>query len=54
MTRNRRLTPFPAFGDQSGQDAAVRAYCNNYSFTVNDAPHETRLEPHEWGEALVE
>jgi hypothetical protein len=45
------------FGDEGGENAAVRAYWHNNSFTANvvtDAPHESRLEPHEWGKALVE
>lgn len=45
------------FGDVGGTQAAMRAYWHNNSFTanvVNDVPNESRLEPHEWGEALVE
>ena len=45
------------FGDTGGANAAVRAYWHNNSFTanvVNDIPHESRLEPSQWGEATVE
>jgi hypothetical protein len=45
------------FGNQTGSQAAVRAYWTNNSFTanvINDVPHESRLEPHEWGVATVE
>lgn len=45
------------FGNAGGTGAAVRAYWHNNSFTanvVNDIPHESRLEPAEWGEARVE
>ena len=45
------------FGNRTGTAAAVRAYWANNSFTanvVNDVPHESRLEPAEWGTAVVE
>jgi hypothetical protein len=45
------------FGNATGTQAAVRAYWTNNSFTANvtgDVPHESRLEPHEWGTATVE
>jgi hypothetical protein len=46
------------FGNAQGVGKAVRrAYLNNNSFTANvidDIPHESRLEPKEWGEAAVE
>jgi hypothetical protein len=45
------------FGNKTGTQAAVRAYWANNSFTanvVNDIPHESRLEPGEWGTATVE
>jgi hypothetical protein len=45
------------FGNANGSSVAARAYWRNNSFTanvVNDIPHESRLEPHEWGDALVE
>ncbi len=45
------------FGNKGGTRTAVRAYVNNNSFTANvvdDIPHESRLEPAEWGEAVVE
>jgi hypothetical protein len=45
------------FGGRAGTEAAVRAYWSNNSFTANvtgDVPHESRLEPAEWGTALVE
>jgi len=41
----------------TGNQAALRAYWANNSFTaniVNDLPHESRLEPGEWGTATVE
>jgi hypothetical protein len=45
------------FGNEPGTRAAIRAYWHNNSFTANvvdDVPHESRLEPGEWGTALVE
>jgi hypothetical protein len=45
------------FGNEPGTRAAIRAYWHNNSFTANvvdDVPHESRLEPAEWGTALVE
>jgi hypothetical protein len=45
------------FGNKTGTAAAVRAYWHNNSFTanvINDIPHESRLEPHQWGTAQVE
>ena len=45
------------FGNRTGTQAAMRAYWSNNSFTanvINDIPHESRLEPHEWGTAAVE
>jgi hypothetical protein len=45
------------FGSKGGTRAAVRAYWRNNSFTANvtnDIPHESRLEPSEWGEATFE
>lgn len=45
------------FGGAGGTNAAARAYWHNNSFTanvVNDVPHESRLEPDQWGEVLVE
>lgn len=45
------------FGNEPGTDASVRAYWHNNSFTANvvdDVPHESRLEPDQWGTALVE
>jgi hypothetical protein len=45
------------FGNKPGTRAALRAYWTNNSFTANvvdDIPHESRLEPHEWGTATVE
>ncbi len=52
-----RLDAGYIFGSAGGANAAVRAYWHNNSFTanvVNDIPHESRLEPAEWGEARVE
>lgn len=45
------------FGVKSGNLAEKRAYWHNDSFTanvVNDIPHESRLEPAEWGTATIE
>jgi len=45
------------FGNKTGTSAALRAYWSNNSFTANvvgDIPHESRLEPREWGTATVE
>jgi hypothetical protein len=45
------------FGNATGNDAAVRAYWHNRSFTANvvdDIPHESRLQPQHWGTAVVE
>ena len=45
------------FGNETGTKAAQRAYWFNNSFTahvVNDIPHESRLEPAEWGDVRVE
>ncbi len=45
------------YGNAGGTNATLRAYWHNNSFTanvVNDIPHESRLEPAEWGEARVE
>jgi hypothetical protein len=43
------------FGNDTGTRAAARAYWTNNGFTaVNDVPHESRLEPAEWGTARVE
>jgi len=45
------------FGNATGTQAAVRAYWMNSSFSANvtnDVPNESRLEPAEWGEAVVE
>jgi hypothetical protein len=52
-----RLDVGYVFGNKTGTAAAVRAYWSNNSFTanvVNDIPHESRLEPNEWGTATVE
>lgn len=45
------------FGNASGGRAAIRGYWSNNSFTANvvdDVPHESRLEPGQWGEAEIE
>ncbi|MFW6038969.1 MAG: FlgD immunoglobulin-like domain containing protein, partial [bacterium] len=45
------------FGNAEGTRTAARAYVHNDSFTANvvdDIPHESRLEPAEWGEAEAE
>jgi hypothetical protein len=44
------------FGNQKGSRAAARAYVFNNSFSANvidDIPHESRLEPAEWGFAEI-
>ncbi len=45
------------FGNKTGTATSMRSYWSNDSFTANvtdDIPHESRLEPNEWGRALVE
>ena len=45
------------FGNAPGSTAALRAYWSNNSFTaniINDVPNESRLEPVQWGTAVVE
>lgn len=45
------------FGNATGSQVALRAYWMNNSFSANvtnDVPNESRLEPAEWGSALVE
>jgi hypothetical protein len=45
------------FGNKTGARATLRTYWTNNSFSanvLNDVPNESRLEPHEWGEAVVE
>lgn len=45
------------FGDKTGSTVSVRSYWSNGGFTAgvtNDVPHESRLEPHEWGTATIE
>ena len=45
------------FGNAGGSQVALRAYWMNNSFSANvtnDVPNESRLEPAEWGSALVE
>jgi hypothetical protein len=45
------------YGNNVGNKTAMRKYWNNNSFTANvlyDIPHESRLEPKEWGSAVVE
>ena len=44
------------FGNEKGTRAFERLYVNNNSFTANvvdDIPHESRLEPNQWGEGEV-
>jgi hypothetical protein len=53
----RRMDVGYIFGNAGGTQAGVRAYWHNNSFTanvVNDIPHESRLEPAQWGTARVE
>ncbi len=45
------------FGNAAGTQAALRSYWTNNSFSANvtnDIPNESRLEPAEWGTAMVE
>jgi hypothetical protein len=45
------------FGNATGTQTAARAYWCNSGFSANvtyDVPNESRLEPAEWGEAVVE
>ncbi len=45
------------FGNEAGTRALARAYWSNNSFSANvidDIPHESRLEPSEWGQVLIE
>jgi hypothetical protein len=45
------------FGNVGGTRTAARAYLFNRSFSagiVDDIPHESRIEPKEWGEVKVE
>jgi len=45
------------FGNATGSQASLRAYWTNNSFSANvtnDVPNESRLEPAEWGTAVVE
>ena len=45
------------FGNPPGTLVTHRAYWSNNSFAANvtnDVPHESRLEPKEWGNAGVE
>ncbi len=45
------------FGNSKGTTTLMRAYIHNNSFSANvvdDIPNESRLEPHQWGEAEVE
>jgi hypothetical protein len=45
------------YGNETGNTASARSYWTNNSFTanvLNDIPHESRLEPANWGEAKVE
>ena len=46
-----------SFGNQTGNTIATRAYWSNHSFSAKvtrDIPHESRLEPTQWGESIVE
>jgi hypothetical protein len=45
------------YGNATGSQVAARSYLTNNSFAanvVNDIPHESRLEPAEWGKSVVE
>ncbi|MFW5858042.1 MAG: hypothetical protein ACOCX4_09200, partial [Planctomycetota bacterium] len=45
------------YGNSTGNQVALRSYWSNDSFSANvvdDIPNESRLEPDEWGRAIVE
>jgi len=45
------------FGNATGNQCAQRAYWSNTGATagiIDDVPSESRLEPHQWGMAMVE
>ena len=45
------------YGNQKGTGVALRSYWHNDSFAANvtdDVPHESRLEPSQWGLAILE
>lgn len=45
------------FGNTTGTNVSARSYWRNNGFSANvidDVPHESRLQPHEWGLAVVE
>ena len=45
------------FGNATGTQATLRSYLRNNGFSanvLNDVPNESRLEPHEWGQADIE
>ena len=45
------------YGNATGSQTSARSYWFNNSFNANvtqDIPDESRLEPAEWGEAVVE
>jgi len=45
------------FGNRTGTSVSTRSYWRNNGFSANvidDVPHESRLEPHQWGVMVVE
>ncbi len=53
----QRLDVGYIFGNESGNTTATRVYWSNHSMTsgvTQDVPNEARLEPAQWGEAVVE
>ena len=53
----QRLDVGYIFGNETGNTTATRVYWSNHSMTsgvTQDVPNEARLEPAQWGEAVVE
>ncbi len=53
----QRLDVGYIFGNETGNTTATRVYWSNHSFSsgvTQDVPNEARLEPAQWGEAVVE
>ena len=45
------------YGNAPGTQVSARSYWTNNSFSANvtnDVPNESRLEPQEWGSAVIE
>lgn len=53
----QRLDVGYIFGNETGNTTATRVSWSNHSFSsgvTQDVPNEARLEPAQWGEAVVE